>query len=135
MYIPIRLRISSGTLRERLCTARADECDQITGARVTLRVCRAVSSEVWERSTSIPSLKDSMRTGFSHRTGTCNGVGLVPVHLLDQFHAEIGEPVVLGWNGLENPPRVGESVVAGVGKRHIPDTEGVVLSKNGERIA
>lgn len=52
--VPTRRRISSGTLRGTSWIALADEWDQITGALVCMRAWRAVSSDVWERSTKTP---------------------------------------------------------------------------------
>src|SRR5450756_412412 len=55
---------SSGTLRVVSQTARADECENITGTSLTRRASRMVSAETCERSTSIP-----MR--FISRTTSC----------------------------------------------------------------
>ncbi len=45
---------SSGMLRGWSQTARAEECEKITGASVTRRASRMVSAETCERSTSMP---------------------------------------------------------------------------------
>ena len=50
-----RSSTSSGTLRGRSQTARAEECEKMTGASVASRASRIVSAETCERSTSIPS--------------------------------------------------------------------------------
>ena len=50
-----RSRTSSGTLRGWSHTARAEECENTTGASVVSRASRIVSAETCERSTSIPS--------------------------------------------------------------------------------
>ncbi len=50
-----RARIESGTLRWWLQTARADECEKITGARLTRSASLIVPSLTCERSTSMPS--------------------------------------------------------------------------------
>src|SRR5450756_3009296 len=55
---------SSGTLRGTSQTARADECENITGTSLTRSAWRIVSAETCERSTSIP-----MR--FISRTTSC----------------------------------------------------------------
>ena len=46
---------ASGTLRGTSATARADECEKITGAADTRSTSSIVSGETWLRSTSIPS--------------------------------------------------------------------------------
>ena len=46
---------SSGTLRGWSQTARAEECEKITGASVTRSASRMVEGATWERSTSMPS--------------------------------------------------------------------------------
>jgi hypothetical protein len=48
-------RMASGTLRGTSATARADECEKITGAWATRRASSMVSGETWLRSTSMPS--------------------------------------------------------------------------------
>ena len=48
-------RMSSGTLRGRSASARADECEKITGACDTRIASAIVSGETWLRSTSMPS--------------------------------------------------------------------------------
>ena len=50
-----RASTSSGTLRGWSQTARAEECENSTGACVTSSASRMVSADTWERSTSIPS--------------------------------------------------------------------------------
>ncbi len=42
-------------LRGALVSARADECEAMTGARDTFTASKNVLSETWEMSTSIPS--------------------------------------------------------------------------------
>src|SRR5690606_22619885 len=53
---------SSGTLRGTSQTARAEECEKITGASLTRSAARIVSAETWERSTSMPSRFISLTT-------------------------------------------------------------------------
>jgi hypothetical protein len=67
-----RARIESGTLRGWSQSARADECDQITGARLTRSASLIVPSLVCERSTEHPQ----------------------PVHLAHHPLAERREPAV-----------------------------------------
>ena len=50
-----RLRIESGTFRTWSVSARADECEKITGALVTSSASLMVAGDTWDRSTSIPS--------------------------------------------------------------------------------
>ena len=50
-----RASTSSGTLRGWSHTARAEECEKITGASVTSSASRMVSADTCERSTSMPS--------------------------------------------------------------------------------
>ena len=49
-----RASTSSGTLRGWSHSARAEECEKITGAWVVSRAARMVSADTWERSTSMP---------------------------------------------------------------------------------
>lgn len=49
-------RTSSGTFLEWLFTARADECEKITGALVTDRASSIVDFDTCERSTNIPTI-------------------------------------------------------------------------------
>ena len=62
------LSTSSDTLRGWSSSARADECEKMTGALVTLSAARIVSSLTWLRSTSMP------RRFNSPTTATPNGV-------------------------------------------------------------
>ena len=52
--VPIRPRTSSGTLRATLCTALAEEWDQMTGALERNIACVAVRSDVCDKSINIP---------------------------------------------------------------------------------
>src|SRR3989441_6308724 len=52
--LPI-LRIESGTSRAWPVSARAEECENMTGARVVWSASDIVASLTWERSTTIPS--------------------------------------------------------------------------------
>ncbi len=47
--------MASGTLRGTSFTARADECEKITGASLTRIASSIVPGETWLRSTSMPS--------------------------------------------------------------------------------
>ena len=47
--------MSSGTLRGTSVSARADECEKITGAVVTRSASSIVAGDMWLRSTSMPS--------------------------------------------------------------------------------
>lgn len=63
---------SSGTFRLTLCTARAEECDQMTGDWENAMAWSAVASDVWERSTSTPSRLSSYtssRPSFLYEVG------------------------------------------------------------------
>jgi hypothetical protein len=62
-------KISSGTLRGTLQTARADECEKITGACATRNASLIVLGAACERSTSMPSRFIS-RTIFAERRQT-----------------------------------------------------------------
>ena len=64
-----------------------------------------------------------------------NNVEFIPVHLLDQLDAKVRESVVKWWEWFENTPRISESVMAGMCECHIPNPKGVILPKDGERIA
>ena len=70
-----RRRISSGTLRTWSVTARAPECEKITGASVTSSAAAIVAGETWLRSTSIPSRFISRTTSRpnSVRPSCCGG--------------------------------------------------------------
>ena len=59
-----RARTSSGTLRGWSQTARAEECEKITGASLVSRAARMVSAETCERSTSMPSRFISRTTSW-----------------------------------------------------------------------
>ena len=48
-------RMLSGTFRSTSFTARAEECEKITGASERRIACAITESETWERSTSTPS--------------------------------------------------------------------------------
>ena len=48
-------RTASGTLRGTSVTARADECEKITGAVDTRSASSIVSGDTWLKSTSMPS--------------------------------------------------------------------------------
>ena len=52
---PTSARTSSGTFLATSNIALAEEWDQMTGARLSFSACRAVASDVWERSISMPS--------------------------------------------------------------------------------
>ena len=53
-FLGSSLRIASGTLRGWPQSARVDEWEKMTGARVTRRTSSMVSSETWLRSASMP---------------------------------------------------------------------------------
>ena len=55
-------RMLSGTLRGWSFSARASECEKITGACVTRIASAIVSGETWLRSTSMPSQFISLTT-------------------------------------------------------------------------
>ena len=61
-------RIESGTLRRWSHSARAEECENNTGARDTRMASTIVASETWARSTSIPT------RFISRTTSSPNGV-------------------------------------------------------------
>src|SRR2546425_4724067 len=61
-------RIESGTLRTWSHSARAEECENNTGARDTRMASTIVASETWARSTSIPT------RFISRTTSSPNGV-------------------------------------------------------------
>ena len=48
-------RTSSGTLRVTLATLRAEECENITGARVVFNASRMVLLDTWLMSTNMPN--------------------------------------------------------------------------------
>ena len=85
-------RMASGTLRGTSVTARADECEKITGAAETRSASSIVSGETWLRSTSIPSQFISRTTSSPKRvsppcTGACaaesaHGVWLLWVRVM-----------------------------------------------------
>ena len=100
-------RMSSGTLRGWSVTARAPECEKITGASVTSSAARIVPGETWLRSTSIPSRFISRTTSQSERR----------------------EPVVLRVIG----GRVGPAGRLPMGQRHVAHAEGVELAERGQR--
>lgn len=54
-------------LRGWSCTAREEECEKITGARLTRSAARMVSGEVCERSTSMPTRFISRTTSSPNR--------------------------------------------------------------------
>ena len=60
-------RISSGTLRGWSVTARAPECEKITGASATSSAAAIVVAATWLRSTSIPSRFISRTTSRPNR--------------------------------------------------------------------
>ena len=96
----------------------------MTGARVTLNVYRGVSSEMWERSTSIPSLTGLVRMKILLN----NEMSSYQMYLFEGSMVKRRE-----W--LEYAARIGEGVTTGVSVCHIPNAKGVVLSEEGERIA
>lgn len=49
------LRTWSGTLRELLQSACADECEKITGARLMRSASNIVGTDTWDKSTIMPS--------------------------------------------------------------------------------
>lgn len=49
------LRTWSGTLRELLHSACADECEKITGARLMRSASNIVGTDTWDKSTIMPS--------------------------------------------------------------------------------
>lgn len=49
------LRTWSGTLRELLQSACADECEKITGARLVRSASNIVGTDTWDKSTIMPS--------------------------------------------------------------------------------
>jgi len=55
----------SGTLRELLQSACAEECEKMTGARLIRRASSIVGTDTWDRSTIMPSR-------FISRTTSCN---------------------------------------------------------------
>jgi len=59
------LRTWSGTLRELLQSACADECEKITGARLMRSASNIVGTDTWDKSTIMPSR-------FISRTTNCN---------------------------------------------------------------
>ena len=59
------LRTWSGTLRELLQSACADECEKITGARLIRSASNIVGTDTWDKSTIMPSR-------FISRTTDCN---------------------------------------------------------------
>jgi len=79
---------SSGTLRGWSSSARALECEKITGACVVSSAAFMVSGDTWERSTSMPSRFISCTTarpnGVSPR---CTGLSV----------AESAQSVFLPW--------------------------------------
>ena len=60
---------------------------------------------------------------------------LIPIHLLDQFNSKVRESVVKRREWFEYAPRIDERVMVGVYECHMANTMGVILSKDGERIA
>ena len=64
---PTRLRISSGTSRGTSSRARAEECEKMTGASETRSASSIVSTETWERATSIPRRFISRTTSSPNR--------------------------------------------------------------------
>src|SRR5438034_250913 len=54
-FLGTSLRIESGTSRAWPVSARAEECENMTGARVVWSASDIVASLTWERSTTIPS--------------------------------------------------------------------------------
>ena len=102
-----RRRISSGTLRGWSVTARAPECEKITGASATSSAAAIVAGDTWLRSTSIPS------RFISRTTSTPNARQAVVPRLVGG-----------GVGPARRPP---------VGQGHVAHAAGVELAQRGQR--
>ena len=100
-------RMSSGTLRGTSVTARADECEKITGAADTRSASAIVAGDVWLRSTSMPS------RFISRTTSSPNG----------ESPSSFGVSVAASAHGTFEAVR----------ERHVARAEPVHVAQHGER--